>query len=65
MFVVVCVLKVFSRNIVVINSIHNMFMAINISVYDLFMSQKNINTLDVLTFKQVRTNENKFLQIRR
>ena len=48
-------------------------MVINISIHDsvkkLFMSQcfqqKNINTFDVLTLIKVRTDENKFLQIRR
>ena len=43
-------------------SIHN-------SVKKLIMSQcfqqKNINTFDVLTLIKVRTDENKFLQIRR
>ena len=45
-------------------------MVVNITIRDLvFMSQcfqqKNINTFDVLTFILVRTNKNKFLQIRR
>ena len=33
--------------------------------FKLFMPQKNINTFDVLTFIQIRKDENKFLQIRR
>ena len=42
----------------------------NVTIHDLvFMSQcfqqKNINTFDVLTFMQVRTDKKKFLQIRR
>ena len=43
----------------------------NITIHDLafmsqcFQQQKNINTFDVLTFMQVCTDKNKFLQIRR
>ena len=62
MFIATCALKVSSRNIVVINSVHNIAMVRNISImiwFKLFISEKNSNTFNVLAFMQVRTDENR------
>ena len=55
------------------NSIYNFVMAINISTHESVKSysylnvfnEKNINTFDILTFKQIRTDENKLCQIKK
>ena len=55
------------------NSIYNFIMVINIDINDSVknysshnvFNKKNTNTFDVLTFIQMRTNENKFRQIKR
>ena len=55
------------------NSIYNFVMAINISTHKSIknysylnvFNKKNINTSDILTFKQMRTDENKLCQIQK
>ena len=55
------------------NSIRNFVMAINITIDDSVknyschnvFNEKNISTFDVLTFIQMRADENKFWQIKR
>ena len=55
------------------NSIYNFIMVINIDINDSVknyschnvFNKKNTNTFDVLTFIQMRTDENKFCQIKR
>ena len=71
MFVVICALKVLSCNIVV--SIHDFVVdivmvivfKIRLKLYSCHNVLTKINTLDALTFIQVRTNENNFLHIRK
>ena len=66
-------MKVLSQNIVMVNSIYNFVMAINISTHESVknysylnvFNEKNINTSDILTFKQMRTDENKLCQIKK
>ena len=56
-----------------VNSIYNFVMAINISTHESVknysylnvFNEKNINTSDILTFKQMRTDENKLCQIKK
>ena len=69
MFVLICVLKIFSCDIGVINiSIHDFVVILLYRIILLFMiwyscdnvfNKKNINTIDVLTFIQIRTDKNK------
>ena len=55
------------------NSIYNFIIVINIDINDSVknyschnvFNKKNTNTFDVLTFIQMRTDENKFWQIKR
>ena len=56
-----------------VNSIYNFVMAINISTHESVknysylnvLNEKNINSSDILTFKQMRTDENKLCQIKK